>query len=148
MIRAVLDVNVLVSGFPAPGGTPAALIERWLRREFELVISEHILGGVVRAWANPYYQTRYHHNEVQRALALLRSRADLVIPVTTVHGVADDEEDDLVLATGVAEQVSHLVTGDQGLLRLGTYAGFTILTPRGFLTLLEQQANEDELSQV
>ena len=114
MTRAVLDVNVLVSGFPAPAGTPAALIERWLRRAYDLVLSAHIRAGVARAWANAYDRTRYHQNEAGRALALLRSRADLVTPVGTVRGVADDEEDDLVLATAVAGNGSHLVTGDAG----------------------------------
>ena len=138
MIRAVLDVNVLVSGFPAPAGTPAILIERWLLREYELVLSEHILTGVARAWTNSYFRTRYSGDESQQALTLLRDRGTIVTPVTTVHGVADDEEDDLVLATGVAGNVTHLVTGDRGLLALGTYHDMVILTPRDFLNLLEQ----------
>ena len=41
MIRVVLDVNVLVSGVPQALGVPAELIERWIRREYELVTSEH-----------------------------------------------------------------------------------------------------------
>lgn len=53
MIRAVLDVNVLVSGFPAPGGVPEQLIDRWLAHQFELILSEHIIDGVARAWQNP-----------------------------------------------------------------------------------------------
>lgn len=138
MIRAVLDVNVLVSGFPAPAGTPAILIERWLHREYELVLSEHILTGVGRAWTNAYFRTRYSSDESLQSLSLLRDRATIVIPVTTVQGVADDEEDDLVLATGVAGSVTHLVTGDRGLLALGTYHDMVILTPRDFLSVLEQ----------
>ncbi len=43
MIRATLDVNVLVSGFPAVTGTPSELLARWSDLEYELVISEHIL---------------------------------------------------------------------------------------------------------
>ncbi len=136
MIRAVLDVNVLVSGFPAPGGVPAELIERWLGREFDLISSEHILRGVARAWTNVYFRARHQHEESQRALELLRDRAILVTPVETVHGVADDEEDDLVVATAAAGSVSHLVTGDRGLVRLGTYQELIILTPREFLNLL------------
>jgi len=49
MIRATLDVNVLVSGFPAERGTPAELLERWSNLEFELVLSQHILEGIARA---------------------------------------------------------------------------------------------------
>ena len=46
MIRATLDVNVLASGFPAAAGIPAELIDRWTDLAYELVISEHILGGL------------------------------------------------------------------------------------------------------
>jgi putative PIN family toxin of toxin-antitoxin system len=137
----LLDVNVLVSGFPASAGTPALLIERWLRREYELVLSEHILTGVARAWTNAYFRTRYAGDEPQHALTLLRHQETIVTPVATVQGVADDEEDDLVLATAVAGMVSHLVTGDRGWLRLETYQNLVILTPRDFLSLLDQ--NDD-----
>jgi len=129
MIRAVLDVNALVSCFPAPAGTPAILIERWPRREYELVLPEHILTGVARAWPNAYFRTRYQGDEPQQALRLLRTRATIVTPVTTIQGMTNDEEDDLVLATGVAGSVSHLVTGDRGLLRLSTYLDF-LYSPR------------------
>jgi uncharacterized protein len=142
MIRAVLDVNVLVSGFPAPGGVPAALIERWLGREFDLVLSEHILSGVARAWTNAYFQTRYQHEESQRALTLLRDRSTMVMPVETIHGVADDDEDDLVLATAITGNAFYLVTGDRGLVRLETVQEVMILTPRAFLTVLERQERD------
>jgi hypothetical protein len=46
VIRACLDVNVLVSGLPASSGVPAELIDRWLRREFELILSEDIQDAV------------------------------------------------------------------------------------------------------
>lgn len=49
MIRATLDVNVLVSGFQGTAGSPTALINAWIDARFELVLSEHILG----AWSEP-----------------------------------------------------------------------------------------------
>jgi putative PIN family toxin of toxin-antitoxin system len=142
VIRAVLDANVLVSGFPARSGTPATLIERWLRREFELVLSLHIIERVAATWTSDrYFASRYSAGQAQRAVDLLLRRAILVMPVTTVQGIADDEEDDLVLATAVAGQASYLVTGDHGLQRLGTYQGVAIVSPRAFLDLLEQQGH-------
>jgi predicted nucleic acid-binding protein len=55
VIAAVLDANVIVSGFPSPRGAPSELIERWLVNEFRLLISEHILSGVERAWRDPWF---------------------------------------------------------------------------------------------
>jgi predicted nucleic acid-binding protein len=43
MTRIVLDTNVLDSAFPDEKGIPRSLLQLWLAREFELVVSEHIL---------------------------------------------------------------------------------------------------------
>lgn len=143
MIQVVLDVNVLVSGFPAERGAPAELIERWLAREFHLVLSEHILDGVARAWANAYYRTRYQGDEPRQALDLLRARATMVMPVSTVRGIAADDEDDLVLATAVAGSAAYLVTGDRRLREVASYERVTILTPREFLAQLIDAESDD-----
>lgn len=140
MIQACLDVNVLVSGFPAESGAPAELVERWLHREFELILSEHILTEAAEAWEQPYWAARYTADQVQNTLALLRERARVVLPATTVHGVGEDEEDDLVLATAIAGNVSFLVTGDRHLQRLGQYQTVAILSPRQFLEVLQEDA--------
>lgn len=107
--------------------------------EFGLVLSEHILDGVERAWKNPYFAVRYTADQARLALAVLRTQARFVAPDPSVSGVADDTEDDLVLGTAVAGGVAYLVTGDKGLLRLQSYHGVTILSPRDFLDILERQ---------
>jgi putative PIN family toxin of toxin-antitoxin system len=142
VIRATLDVNVLASGFPAEAGIPAALIDRWTDLAYELVISEHILDGLIRTWRKPYYQRRYSPGRIQQALSLLRTEATLVVPVATVRGVAADEEDDLVLATAIAGDVGFLVTGDRYLQGLGQYQNVVILPPRQFLEVLADDAGD------
>jgi uncharacterized protein len=139
VIRATLDVNVLASGFPAEAGIPAELIDRWTDLAYELVISEHILDGLARTWQKPYYQRRYSPARVQQTLTLLRSEATLVAPASTVHGVAEDEEDDLVLATAIAGDAGFLVTGDKVLQTVGRYQSVVILSPRQFLTVLADE---------
>ena len=139
MIKAVLDVNVLVSGFVAPHGTLTEILGAWSNGQFELVSSEHVLRGCGRAWRKPYFRSRYTEGEIEATLAILRSDAVIVIPVSTVHGVADDLEDDLVLATAVAGRADALVTGDKALLGLGSFQGCTIVSPRAFLLLLREE---------
>ena len=105
MIRACLDVNllVLVSGFPASSGVPAELIQRWLRREFELILSEHILSEAVEAWEQPYWATRYTAEQVHNTAALIaaleRERLDAILArlaedVAIVHPLAPDGNND------------------------------------------------------
>ena len=99
VIRAVLDVNVIVSGLSPVVGTSADITAAWSEGRFELVVSEHVLNGTNRTLHKPYFRARITPDEVQRNLDFLRAEATLVEPIDTVHGVADDEDDDLVLAT-------------------------------------------------
>jgi putative PIN family toxin of toxin-antitoxin system len=142
VIRATLDVNVLVSGFAQSSGAPGELVQWWLRRQFLLVLSEHILMGVADVWERPYWRARYLPTEAQRALSLLRDRASLVVPAPTVHDVGEDEEDDLVIATAVAGNAAFLVTGDRYLRAIGQYRDVTMLSPREFCQLLETEQQQ------
>ena len=140
MIRATLDVNVLVSGFPAVTGVPSALLARWANLEYELVLSEHILGELADVWSRPYWRGRYSSDRSRAAMRRLRARAMIVVPDPAVRGIASDEEDDLVLATAIAGNVGFLVTGDRYLQGLERFRGVAILSPRQFLDLLESEA--------
>lgn len=55
-----------------------------------------------------------------------------VIPPT----IADDPDDDLVLATALGASANLIVSGDRHLLALGEYQGVLIKTPTDALTLL------------
>lgn len=98
MLRVVLDVNVLVSGFPARRGIPASILLAWSDGIFDMVVSEHLLIGAVRAWRNSYYRQRYSQPEVDETLRVLRAQGVGVEPAERVHDVADDDEDDLARA--------------------------------------------------
>ncbi len=136
MIRATLDVNVLASGFQDTLGVPAMLVESWIRGAYELVISDHILDGLSRTLRKPYFRRQMTPNQVDRVFALLRTRALVVAPSVTVHGIGEDEEDDLVLSTALTGAVRFLVTGDKYLQQIGAYQDIIILSPREFLDLL------------
>ena len=143
MIRATLDVNVLASAFVGRQSAPALIIQRWTGGQFALILSEHVLHGLDRAWQKPYFQTRYATNQVQQTLALLRADAIMVAPTDSVRGVGEDEEDDRVLATAIAGDATYLVTGDHHLQSLGSFLSVTILSPRQFLNLLERYPDKE-----
>lgn len=142
MIRAVLDANVIVSGFPAASGTVADLIDLWRAGTFELVTSRHIIDEFAGAWTKPYWQARFSRGQIDRALTLLEQEAD-VTPITIgVAGIATHPADDLVLATAVSAAADYLVTGDNGLRAVGHYGGVVTQSPRAFLELLTSEATE------
>lgn len=143
MITAVLDTNVLASGFVRPEPPPGQLLVAWRARLFLLVTSEPILAELTRTFEEPYFAQ--HLNPSQRAnnIALLRHEA-IITPLTSrVQGVATHPEDDLVLATALSASVHYLVSGDNQLKKLGRYRGVIIVSPRGFLEVLSEQGTEN-----
>src|SRR3712207_3412545 len=119
-------------------------MDAWRQRRYRLILSEHILAELERTLALPYFRRYIPPEEAQAGLALLRQRA-VITPITvTVQGVATRPEDDLVLATAVSGGADYLVTGDSRLQRLGSHQQVTILSPRQFLDVLQDDEGANE----
>lgn len=145
MIAAVLDTNVLASGFIGekdPGSTPGELVRRWRARTFRLVVSEHILGELANTFRNPYFTDRLTPMAIAAAFETLRGGATIQLITVDVAGVASHPEDDPILAAAVSAKVDCLVTGDKQLLERGVYAGVYLLSPRQFLAELSRQGDD------
>jgi putative PIN family toxin of toxin-antitoxin system len=142
MITAVVDTNVLASGFLRPLKTspPVQILDAWRLGLYTLIVSGHILTELVRTLADPYFRRHVSGDQAVRLLALLQRRAILTDMTSDVHGVATHPEDDLILATAVSAKANYLVTGDAKLQRLRHYQGVAIVSPREFLEILQSQA--------
>src|SRR5881398_2016154 len=112
MIRAVLDTNVLASGFAGvlrPTSTPGELIRLWQAGRFSLTVSEHIHTELANTFDDAYFRRRLTDEQRANALLALRQEALTTSITITVQGVATHPEDDLILATAVSAQVEYLV---------------------------------------
>jgi putative PIN family toxin of toxin-antitoxin system len=142
VIVAVQDTNVLASGFAGSAtssSTTGELVRRWRNRAFTLVVSEHILAELARAFANPYFTSRLPASEIEEAFVRLRTEA-VVQPITVrVSGIASHPADDAIIATALSAPATYLVTGDKQLLERGSYWGTHFLAPRQFLEVLRGQ---------
>lgn len=59
MIHALLDTNVLASGFLGLENSPSApgeIVRRWRRRQFHLAVSHHLLTELRNTLEDPYFQ--------------------------------------------------------------------------------------------
>jgi putative PIN family toxin of toxin-antitoxin system len=142
VIRAVLDTNVLASGFIGErknDSAPGAPIRYWRAKMYVLVTSDHILSELRLTFDSPYFTNRLSVAEIEEALASLQ--VDSVMqPITVpVIGIASHPEDDAVLATAISAQANFLVTGDRRLRERRSYRGTLLLSPREFLEVLEAQ---------
>jgi putative PIN family toxin of toxin-antitoxin system len=116
-VRAVLDVNILISALLSRRGAPARLLIRWLAGEFELVVSDALLTELERALAYPKLQSRIPPPEAKRFVGALRRMAQVAADPAAPPPRSADPGDDYLLALA-AQASAILVSGDRHLLDL------------------------------
>jgi uncharacterized protein len=136
-VRAVLDANVLIAALLSPSGVSAQILARWLIGEFELVVSESLLGELERALGYRKLQTRIGADDAVAFVTFLREAAVFASDPPSATPRSADPGDDYLLALAETEK-AIVVSGAQHLLELADR--FPIRSPRAFLEKLEANA--------
>jgi hypothetical protein len=138
-MRVALDVNVFVSALILSQGASARVLDRWRDEAFEVVVSTAILSELERVLHYPRLRQKYNlpDQDIQRFIQLLRKFAVEVVPTEELDVVQEDAADNRYLECAAAGGATVIVTGDRHLLYLGQYEAIQILSPAGFLALLE-----------
>ncbi len=127
-MRAVIDTNVLVSGL-LWHGAPHVLLERVRDGALGLVSSTALLTeleSVIHRAKFDLVLTRSDTSR-ERALAEVRQLAEVIEPPPLPQPVCRDPDDDAVLALALAARVDLIVSGDDDLLAMGSYADIPIV---------------------
>jgi putative PIN family toxin of toxin-antitoxin system len=133
-VRAVLDVNVLISAAISPSGSPAKLVRAWAAGEFELIVSPALLEELRRALGYPKVAHLIAADDAELLIAWLSRSATLVLDAASSPPVRCPDPDDDYLIAMAAEQNAVLVTGDRHLLAVA--GSFPIHEPSDFLAML------------
>ena len=128
-MRAVFDTNIFVSALVLPGGRAAEALTRVVEGTDRLLLSKPILDELLGVLARKFSRDR---EELARVAVWLEELAEWVRPTRRVT-VAEDEADNRILECALAGRADVIVTGDQGLLRMGTFEGIAILALRDYL---------------
>ena len=147
-IRAVLDVNILVSAAitPIPQQQARAILDQAEER-YTLILSDFILLKLESVLHYDRIQSRYPHlteEAIQAYLAGLRKTGNIVperTEITRDEG-SQDEEDNHILAASVDGSATHLVTRNT-IHFPNTFRGVMIVEPADFLRLLRQSPNPE-----
>jgi putative PIN family toxin of toxin-antitoxin system len=139
-VRAVLDVNILISALLFRRGTPAHLLMRWLAGEFELVASDALLADLERALAYPKLRSRVPPPEAKRFVAVLRRMAPVVADPPAPPARSADPGDGYLLALA-AYASAILVSGDRHLLDLSEQ--LPVRSAQQFMQLLSEAAETE-----
>jgi hypothetical protein len=110
MIRAVLDTNVIVSGVISQAGPPGQLLRGALEAGmFLLVTSPMLLEEVAETlWEeNIRKYHRWHQNQLLAFLGRLHRHSQVTPGQLQVQVIADDPDDNAVLACAMEGADSH-----------------------------------------
>lgn len=134
-MRAVVDVNVLISGALSAKGSSAEILRASRDGQSELVISEMLLAELARTLAYPKLRKRIPPEKAAAFANWVRDHGTLAEdPASPPPPVGSrDPDDDYLLALAI-DRRAYLVTGDQDLLVLGD--DLPIFTPAQFLIKL------------
>jgi uncharacterized protein len=134
-VRAVVDVNVLISAVLSARGSSAEILRRSRSGAFELIVSELVIAELRRALAYPKLRKRIEPAAGAAFVGWLQSHATPAADPASAPPVRSPDPDDDYLVALAVEQRAFLVTGDQHLLGLG--GDLPILTPAEFLARLD-----------
>ncbi len=140
-LRVVLDTQLLLRGAVAKTESLTARIyDAWRDGRFVLVLSESILTEIEAVLSRPevLQKLRLSPIEARALVALLRRRAVLVTPMTSIRR-SRDPADDKFLECAVAGGARYLVSADDDLLSLREVQGIPILDAPAFWQKLREQ---------
>lgn len=131
-MRVVLDTNKLVSAILSPLGAPRRLLDDARAQVFELCSSPVLMAELLDVVSREKFARRLAAAGLAPLgiVSEIRRLATMATPADVPRVVANDADDDHVLACAVAAQADLLVSGDKHLLGLGGhYQGIAIVTP-------------------
>lgn len=138
-LRLVLDTNIVVAGL-LWNGPPRRLLEAAIAGEVELYSSAVLLAELAHTLGYSKFTTRIEDfgTIIAALVAQYTSLVSLVAPTSVPRVVANDADDDHVIAAAVAARAELIVTGDRKhLLPIGSHQGIAIVTAREVVERLE-----------
>ncbi|TZE80954.1 putative toxin-antitoxin system toxin component, PIN family [Calorimonas adulescens] len=136
---AVIDTNVLISGFISNKSFPAKVLDFWVLDKFKPVVSSEIIKEYSAVLIRNKFSVLGSIEERLDLLGRLLSfdQVILVNPQQKINAIKDDPRDNIFLECAVAGDCELIVSGDQHLLQLEEYNGIKIITARDFIIRVE-----------
>lgn len=117
-LLVLIDTNVWVSAFINRKGYPARVKEKFLKREFEIVISSPLLKELSDVLRRPRIKDPYKitDEEINLFIEILAGTGHKVY-LTDDISLCRDNKDNMVLETAIKGSADYLVTRDDDIKR-------------------------------
>lgn len=133
-MRVVLDTNVYVSALFWEHGNPHRIIEKALENEFEVFISEEILGELGKVLKRDF---KASEEFVFRTLNFIKTFAIISDISKRLNVIKEDFDDNKIIECAAEAKAQIIVSGDNHLLNLKNYNGINIVNAKEFLGILD-----------
>ena len=140
-MKAVLDSGVLIAFLLSKHLALSRALDAWEVGEFEPLTSAGIIADVERASRLDRLQRLIQPQKAQALIDALREDATHTLEKIQLSVIAEDPEDNLVLACAVEGGAHYIVSTDFHLLALRQYEGIPIIGPEEFATVLGFRTN-------
>jgi putative PIN family toxin of toxin-antitoxin system len=138
-VRVVADTNIIVSG-SLWAGIPRQILEGARAGSFQLLTTDALLTELSTVLAREKFRARLGRAgvTVEAVVLALANLAEVVTPAEIPPTIVDDPADDQVLAAAIGGPADLVVSGDQHLLKLGSFRAVRIVTAREALSVLAE----------
>ena len=133
-MRVVLDTNVFISGIFWEGNLCSQLIDKWKRREIELVSSLEIVEELIETLKS--FKIQMPKDMIEKWRNLLLNNSILIESSTKIDAIKEDPEDNKFLETAIDGKADFIVSQDKHLLNLKEYQGIKVVKPEEAINLV------------
>ena len=134
--KVTLDTNIYVSAFQFGG---MRLLHMAVNGDIEIAVSQAIIDELIRVLRDKFHWDGYR---LQAAKQQILGFAQLVTPSQILDIVKEDEPDNRILECAVESGAEFIISADKDLLRLGSYAGASIMPAADFLRRQAEQREQ------
>lgn len=142
-MKVVLDSGILVSAFLTKKGISAELLRLARHELFQISLCEEIFEEIQRVLLTyPHIRGQYYYSNRQVAMFCqgLREATNLVTKLPSIKAVANDPNDDMIVACAVKARANFIVSRDEDLLAINKYKGIKIVSPEEFMEILRKES--------
>lgn len=141
MLRAVLDTNVFVSGIKSQKASPSQILDAWMKKRFTIITSPQLLAEIHEVLMRPAILDilKKTPDEVNEFIKLLIQKTFVTEGKLEINVLKNDPDDNMVLATALEGQATHLVTGNTKHFPSEEYQDVKIVKPQEFIAILNNQ---------
>ena len=130
-MRAIIDTNVFVSGIFWEGNFCSQIIDKWKNKKFELVSSMDILKEFAETLRN--FKIQMSDEMIEEWRNLIIESSVIINPKIKLNVIKEDPDDNKFLEAGISGNADLIISQDKHLLKLKSYQGIKIITPKEFL---------------